>query len=80
MFRLVFNLLSAFGMVGVVAYFALLVALVVGYVANIWQVAVFALSSPSWEQVQPDVVLWVAKLVGLFFGPLGAVMGWYGMF
>lgn len=79
MFRFVFVFLSAFGTVGVIAYFALIVALFVGYIANIFQIASFALSSPQWAQIEPNVVLWAAKVIGLFFSPLGAILGWYGM-
>ena len=51
-------------------------AFVIGWIANLWQV-VAALVSSSWAEITPFLVL---KIVAIFLGPVGSVLGYIGMF
>ncbi len=80
MLRSVYAFLAAFGAFGVLAFATLFVLQVIGFFANIVQIALFALSNPTMAMIQADGVLWAAKILGIFVPPLGGIMGIYGMF
>lgn len=55
-------------------FFALLwIALGIGWVMNIVQVIGFALAD------HPATTMFITKIVGIPFGPLGVVLGWVTM-
>lgn len=58
------------------AIFIIWLAFVIGWIANIWQV-ISALVNSSWAEITPFVVL---KIVAIFLGPVGSVLGYIGMF
>lgn len=51
------------------AYSALVIAVIYGWVINI-----FALLNMPWDPITGEFTL---RLVGILFGPLGAVLGWF---
>lgn len=50
------------------------IALGIGYVMNIAQVIGFALTD------HPATTVFITKVIGIPFGPLGGVLGWVTMF
>lgn len=62
------KLLQAFGLAGTLAFIALWVAGIVGWVLNIMAIA-HSLSGPM-------TTMLVARIVGIFAFPLGAVLGY----
>lgn len=67
------GLFACFGAAGIAVFWLLMIIFVpVGYIANIVQ-----LVNSGIGVIDVSVAL---KLVGLVFAPLGAVMGWIGIF
>lgn len=56
--------------IGFIAIIALWLAAISGWCMNLYQVIVMAIASA------PITTLFVAKFVGIFAFPLGAVLGW----
>lgn len=68
--KFIYNLFAGLGVVGFMAMFALWAAVIVGWVMN-----VIALVHMVYD---PTIsVLLVLRIVGIFFPPLGAVLGWF---
>lgn len=59
---------------GSLTLLALWTTLIVGWLANIWQVAVMAYASA------PVTTLFIAKIVAIFLGPVGSIFGLVGLF
>ena len=47
---------------------------VIGWIANLWQTVSLGLATG------PLTTLFVVKIIGIFFAPLGALLGWIGFF
>lgn len=70
MFRAITTFFASLGIIGFLAYFALCIAGVIGWVMNVWQVIGLAKTATT-------LTVWLAlKVVGIFAFPLGAVLGW----
>lgn len=51
--------------------------IIIGWVLNIWQVAVGLMALPLISQISGMLVL---KLICVFIAPVGGVLGWVGLF
>lgn len=72
MFRAIFAFFKALGIFGVIAYIALWVALVVGWIFNIFDLVKAAIGPGA------HLTLLIAlRVLGIFVLPLGGVLGWF---
>lgn len=55
------------------------ITMVIGWIANLVQIVLFALNVPD-VMSNGDWVYIAVKALGLFLAPLGSVMGWVGFF
>lgn len=72
MFKAIYSFFAALGILGIISYFVLLIAGIVGYVMNLYKLVMMI--------IEPGVeftVLLVGRAVGVFFGPLGAILGYF---
>ena len=69
--KVIYNLFAAAGIIGVLTYFALIIGLLAGWIMNLIDVVQFFLANAEWTN------LMVGKLIGLFFFPLGGILGWF---
>ena len=56
---------------------AIWLALIVGWIANLWQVIV---APGSIGEASTWTVMFAVKFISIFIAPLGGVMGWIGFF
>ncbi len=79
LFAGIFGAFAAAGVVGVVAFYALVLALIPGWFMNIYQLVMYAVNGTN---VLADgvLVMFILKIVGVFFGPLGGILGWVTFF
>lgn len=74
MFKAVYAMFSGLGIVGIMAYIALWVGMLVGYFMNVFSVAKFFLSNAAINTID---TLMIGRIIGLFFAPLGGVLGYF---
>lgn len=79
MFKLIFKILDkvkaifgALGVFGIAVFYMLILGLFVGYFINIYKLVTFALH----HQVVDWTLLFVLRIVGVFIGFLGGILGW----
>ena len=65
-------MLNNIGVAAFVAYFFLLIAIVIGWVMN-----VIDLISATGSDAAMGTIELVLRIVGIFFFPIGAIMGWF---
>lgn len=67
------NMFGALGMFGLCLYYIVMIGLLIGYFINIYKVIQIALSNG----LDTDItVLFIIRIVGIFIGILGGVVGW----
>lgn len=67
------NMFGALGMFGLCLYHIVMIGLLIGYFINIYKVIQIALSNG----LDTDItVLFIVRIVGIFIGILGGVVGW----
>lgn len=79
MFKLIFKILDkikaffgALGVFGIVVFYLLILGLFIGYFINIYKLVTFALHHP----VVDWTLMLVLRIVGVFIGLLGGILGW----
>lgn len=73
MFKAIHSFAASLGVIGVLAWFGLLIAGAVGYVINIISLAqMFLVPGPL-----KFTGLLVGRIIGLFFFPLGGILGYF---
>lgn len=71
--RVLKNMFGALGMFGLCLYYIVMIGLLIGYFINIYKVIQIALSNG----LDTDItVLFIVRIVGIFIGILGGVVGW----
>lgn len=70
--NVMWTFLGAMGILGILAYFGLIIGFVVGYFMNI-----FDLIGMIGTDLSANLFEVVLRVVGVFVGPLGAIMGWF---
>ena len=79
MFKLIFKILDKFkgflgalGVFGITMYYIVVLGLLVGYFVNIYKLIFFAMNQQSFE----ITLMLVLRIVGIFMGILGGIVGW----
>lgn len=49
----------------------------IGWCVNLVGTVMMALAMTAWSDITPMLV---TKIIGVFFVPLGAILGWFGIF
>jgi len=60
-----------FAAAGIFTYFVLIFGLLIGYIMNIYTVVIGFLNSVPFD------TMFIGRIIGLFFYPLGGVLGWF---
>lgn len=74
MLKYVYGIFAGLGVVGVISYFVLILLMVAGYVMNILDL--IGMAAGGWD-AQLNIVLFLLRIVGIFFAPLGGLLGWF---
>lgn len=79
MFKLISKILGTlkgfFGILGVFGltlYYIVCVGLIIGYFINIYKLIIFAINQQTFE----ITLMLVLRIVGIFMGILGGILGW----
>jgi hypothetical protein len=74
MMGIVYVFLASLGIGGLIAWVLLCLGLVVGYFMNVWKLAMMVVHQTD---MAANWVLFLGRVLGVCFGPLGALLGFF---
>lgn len=67
----IYDLFSAAGMIGILAYLGLVFGLLIGWVMNLINVVQLFLANGELTTI------FLGRIIGIFLFPLGGILGWF---